>query len=149
MAAGRVNPPLEGRIYGEISGWMTVAGIVIGIAGVLIGLLGNSIFDYPSTVQDLLAGYCEEELWIKDTTFHSEPYGYWYLAVLNTGDGIAMFGIATAIYGGIAGMIGLLISMFRSREVLLYKRGVYFLLASLILGIMIFCAWEAEFSINI
>jgi hypothetical protein len=149
MDAGIVNPPLEGRIYGEISGWMTVIGIIISIAGVTIGLMGNSIFDYSSTIYDLLKGCPEGELWVKDSKFHSEPYGYWFLTTLNTGDGIAMFGIAVAIYGGIIGIICLLISMLRSKEVLFYKKGTYFLLALTILAIMMFCAWEAEFAMNI
>ena len=67
------------------------------------------------------------------------------MSVINTGDGIAMFGIAMAVYGGIAGLLLLIALTFRSRDVLFYKRGLYTLFAIAILCLMVYCAWEAEF----
>lgn len=139
-----VKFPLEGRIYGEVSGWLTVIGIFIAIVGVIIGIAGNSIFDYQSTVNDLLSGLNEEKIWEKDTYMHTVLHGYWFLSILHTGDGIAMFGITTVVYGGIVGMICLLASMFRSREVLFYKKGLYTILATVILSVMLLLAWEAS-----
>ena len=140
----RVKSPLEGRIYGEVSGWLTIIGILVAIAGVIIGISGNSIFDYQSTVKDLLSGLNEEKVWEKDTYMHTELHGYWFLTILHTGDGIAMFGIATVVYGGIAGMICLFASMFRSREILFYKKGLYTILAIVMLSVMLLLAWEAS-----
>ena len=148
MDAGKLedgNMPVEGVVYGEVSGWLTVAGIVIAVVGILIGMAGNSVFDYPSTVKHLLSGYSEEKIWVDDSIFHSEPRGYWFLGVINTGDGIAMFGIAMAVYGGIAGLLLLIALTFRSRDVLFYKKGLYTLFAIAILCLMVYCAWEAEF----
>jgi len=140
----RVKSPLEGRIYGEVSGWLTIIGILVAIAGVIIGISGNSIFDYQSTVKDLLSGLNEEKVWEKNTYMHTELHGYWFLTILHTGDGIAMFGIATVVYGGIVGMICLFASMFRSREILFYKKGLYTILAITILSVMLLLAWEAS-----
>lgn len=149
MDAEDLKPPLEGRIYGEVSGWMSILGIVIGLIGVAVGLSGNSIFNYSTTVQDLLGGYSEDVLWVRDSSIHSEPYGYWFLSVAANGDGVAMLGIAIMIYGGIAGMFCLLLSMLINRRILFYKKGLYFLLAAIILSVMLFCAWEAEFRISV
>jgi|GEM_PF-391567 ABC-type Na+ efflux pump permease subunit len=142
------KPPIEGRIYGEISGWITILGIVIALIGTFVSLAsGNSIFDYNSTVRDLFSGCREYTIWVKDTVFHTEPYGYWFISKIGYGDGLAMLGIAVAIYGGIVGMVCLFAAMFRSKEVLFYKKGLYTLLALLILSVMLFCAWRAEFAL--
>jgi len=148
MDAGDLKPPLEGRIYGEIAGWVSILGIVIGLIGVMVGLTGNSIFDYSIAVKDILKGCSEDVLWTKDSLIHSEPHGYWFLSGIS-GDSIAMIGIAVMIYGGIAGIVCMVVSMLLNREVLLYKRGMYFLLALIILSIMVFCAWESEFKISV
>lgn len=140
--------PLEGKVYGEVSGWMTVLGILIALIGILMSLIsGNSIFNYDLTVRDLFRGCEENTIWVKDTIFHGEPYGYWFISKINNGDALAMLGIAIVIYGGITGMLSLLASMFRSREVLFYKRGLYTLLAFLISIVMLYCAWRAEFAL--
>lgn len=148
MDAGDIKPPFEGIIYGEIAGWITILGIMIGVAGVVVGLTGNSIFDYSMAVKDILRGCSEDVLWTKDSLIHSEPYGYWFLSGIS-GDNIAMTGIAVIVYGGIVGIACMVISMLLNREVLFYKRGMYLLLALIILSIMIFCAWDAEFKINV
>ncbi|AIG97895.1 hypothetical protein [Archaeoglobus fulgidus] len=141
-----VEMPLEGIVYGEVSGWLTIIGILVAIAGIIIGVVtGNSVFDYQSTIKDLLSGHDEEKIWTDDSIFHSEPHGYWFLNVIHTGDGIAMFGIALAVYGGIVGLLLLIVFTFRSREVLLYKKGLYTFLAIAIFCLMVYCAWEAEF----
>ena len=30
--------PLEGIVYGEVSGWLTIIGILVAIAGIIIGV---------------------------------------------------------------------------------------------------------------
>ncbi len=143
-----VKPPFEGKVYGEISGWITILGIVVALIGNFISLTtGNSIFNYDSTVRDLFQGCGESTIWVKDTVFHAEPYGYWFLSKLSYGDGVAMLGIAMVIYGGIIGVLSLLIVMFRSKEVLFYKRGLYTIIAFLISLIMLYCAWRAEYAL--
>ncbi len=142
------EPPLEGKVYGEVSGWITILGIVVALIGTFVSLMsGSSVFNYDSTVRDLFQGCKESTIWVKDTIFHAEPYGYWFVSRLNYGDGIAMLGIAMAIYGGIVGMLSLLAAMFRSKKVLFYKRGLYTLLAFLISVIMLYCAWRAEYAL--
>ena len=68
----RVKSPLEGRIYGEVSGWLTIIGILVAIAGVIICISVYSIFDYQSTVKDLLSVLNEDKVWEKDTYMHTE-----------------------------------------------------------------------------
>jgi ABC-type Na+ efflux pump permease subunit len=143
-----LRTPLEGKIYGEVSGWLTVLGIIIALIGTFMSLFSsNSIFDYKLTVRDLFQGCDEYTIWTEDTIFHAEPYGYWFISKIDNGDGLAMLGIAVAIYGGIIGMLSLLLVMFRSKDVLFYKKGLYTLLALFISVIMLYCAWRAEFGL--
>jgi hypothetical protein len=122
------KPPVEGIIYGEVAAWVTVVGVIIALVGLIIGITsGNDIVDYSKLVNDLLSGKSEYRIWEDDSKLVN-PNGYWFFSQLSSGTGIAMTGIAIAIFGGLVGIWGMVISTFRSREILLYKNGLYTLL---------------------
>ncbi len=128
----RPKPPLEGVVYGEVAAWTTIIGMIIAVIGIVIGMTsGNDLVNYPSMINDLLSGKSEAYIWSHDSVLN-HPSGYWFFAKMNYGTGIAMAGIAIAIFGGLIGIWGMIASMFRNREALLYKKGLYTLLALII-----------------
>lgn len=136
------KPPIEGIIYGETAAIITIIGIGIAIAGIFIGVSsGNDIIDFDKLVNDLLSGKSEYYIWNHDSKIGDlQHQKYWFFNMLNCGTGIAMTGIAIAIFGGIIGVLGMFASMFRSKEILLYKGGLYTVLAFVIVLIMVLAA---------
>ncbi len=136
------KPPIEGIIYGETAAIITIIGICIAIAGIVVGVTsGNDIVDFQKLVNDLLSGKSEYYIWNHDSKLGDLQHTkYWFFNMLNYGTGIAMTGIAIAIFGGIVGALGIFISMFRSKEVLLYKKGLYTILSLVIVLILILAA---------
>jgi len=128
----RPKPPLEGIVYGVVAAWTTIIGMIIAIIGIIIGIISeNDLVDYSSLLSDLLSGKSEAYLWTNDSVL-GNPSGYWFFDKISYGTGLAMTGIAIAIFGGLVGIWGSFFSMFRSRETLLYKKGLYTLLALIV-----------------
>ena len=126
--------PFEGIVYGEISGWITIVGMIIAILGLIASLLyGGRIINETGLMKDLFVGKGEGFLWARDSAFNGMPAHYWFFRQRMDGDELSMIGIIVAIYGGIAGVWGMFASMFRKMEVLFYKKGLY-VFCALILG---------------
>ncbi|WP_202320283.1 DUF1634 domain-containing protein [Archaeoglobus neptunius] len=135
------NPPVEGRVYGEIAALITIVGIVIALIGVAINLTkGGELLDTSKLIQGLLEGRSPHEIWKTDSVFKAEPHGYWFFGYLSTGEGLSMAGLAIACWGGVIGAWSIFLAMFRSKEVLLYKKGLYPVLAFVISVILTLAA---------
>jgi len=133
--------PVEGLVYGEISAWITIAGMVIAFVGLIVGLVhGGGIIQETGLMKDLFSGTRESAIWARDSIFAGMPDHYWFLKQRIGGDEIAMIGLVVACYGGVLGIWGMVLSMFRSREVLLYKKGFYTLLAVVVASIITLAA---------
>jgi len=137
----RPSAPLEGIVYGEISAWITIIGMIIALVGLIIGFIyGGGIFKVASMMRDLFGGSQEAEIWAKDSVFSSMPEHYWFLKQRINGDELSMVGLVIACYGGVVGIWAMFISMFRKKEVLLNKKGLFTLLSFIISSIITLAA---------
>jgi len=137
----RPPAPIEGIIYGEVSAWITIVGMVIAFVGLIIGFIhGGGIIDEIGLMKDLFSGTGESAIWARDSVFSSMPQHYWFLKQRISGDEVSMIGLVVACYGGVIGVWGMFLSMFRNKKVLLYKKGLFTLLALIIATIITLAA---------
>lgn len=137
----KTEAPFEGIVYAEISGWITIAGMIIAILGLIISFFyGGRIINETGLMRDLFVGKAEGFLWAKDSAFNGMPEEYWFFRQRLDGDELSMIGIIVAVYGGIVGVWGMFASMFRKMEVLCYKKGLYVLFALVLAAIMTLAA---------
>jgi len=133
--------PFEGILYAEVSAWITLAGMVIAVVGLIIGFLyGGGVINEPGMMRDLFLGRGEESIWRRDSVFASMPEQYWFFRHRMDGDELSMIGLVIACYGGVIGVWGMLLSMFRKKEILLYKKGLYTILAAILAAVMTLAA---------
>jgi hypothetical protein len=133
----RPEVPFEGILYAEVSGWITIVGMIVAVVGLSIGFVyGGGVIDEMHFMKDLIAGLGERSVWTRDSVFSGMPEHYWFFKERMDGDELSMIGLIVAAYGGVVGIWGMLISMFRKKEVLLYKRGLYTILVGVIALIM-------------
>ena len=138
----RPTVPLEGIIYGQISAWITISGLVVSIIGLLISFVyGGDILNENNLLRDLFSGKSESIIWARDSIFSKMPQHYWFFKQRLNGDEISMIGLLIACYGGVVGVWSLLASMFRSKKVLLYKKGFYTILAVIVTSIITLSAF--------
>jgi hypothetical protein len=113
------EPPFAGVVYGEITYWVVLAGMLISLSGVIMILTTESNYiDSACLLNDLWAGKDPGEIWETCTGVHEE--GHWYLNKLNTGDGIAMLGIALSCLAAVMGVWLSSFALLRSREMLFF-----------------------------
>jgi uncharacterized membrane protein len=129
----RPKPAVEGIIYAELSAWITIAGMIIALVGLIIGFVfGGKVINEIDLMRDLFGGKGESAIWVRDSVFSSMPQHFWYLKQRLDGDELSMIGLVIACYGGVVGVWGMFASMFRKKEVLFYKKGLYTILAAII-----------------
>ena len=134
MKEKRPEPPLVGVIYGEITYWITLVGLIVGIVGIAISLAGNSIMDTSKMITLLWEGKTIEEIW-KEAANQEVPHGHWYLEKLSYGDAIAMLGIAIMSIAAVIGMwASAIIALIRDKDIL------YGILALIVAVILLLCA---------
>lgn len=133
----RPEVPFEGILYAEVSGWITVLGMIIAVVGLTVVLLhGGGTINEMQFMKDLIVGLNERSVWTRDSVFSGMPERYWFFKERMDGDELSMIGLIVAAYGGVVGIWGMLVSMFRKKEILLYKRGLYTILVGLIAVVM-------------
>lgn len=133
----KLQVPFEGVLYGETSAWITFAGMIIAIVGLIIAFVnGGGVINEIGLLKDLFGGATEASIWTRDSVFSDMPEHYWFLKQRLDGDEISMIGLVVACYGGVVGLWVMFASMFRKKEVLLYKKGFYTILTSIV-GIII------------
>lgn len=132
----RANKPsvlLEGIVYAEVSAWITIAGMLIAIVGLLIVFIhGGRLIDEAGLLRDMFGGLSEALIWTRDSTFHGMPEEYWFFRQRLDGDELSMFGLVVACYGGVAGVWALVLSMLRKREPPVQRGRLYLFLAGLL-----------------
>jgi len=134
MSEKKPEVPFVGVIYGEITYWITLAGLIIGIIGIAISLAGSSVMDTSKMVTCLWEGKSVKEIW-KEAAGQEIPHGHWYLKKLSYGDAIAMLGIAVMSIAGVVGMwASAVIFLARDRDKL------YGALAVIVAVILLLCA---------
>jgi hypothetical protein len=137
----RPKPPIEGVLYAEISAWITVAGMLVAMVGLIAAFLfGGGILDEIGVMKDLFGGRGESVIWAKDSVFASMPEQYWFFKHRLDADEFSMIGLIFACYGGVVGVWAMFFSTFRAKKVLFYKRGLYTFLALLLAVIMTLAA---------
>lgn len=133
----RPEVPVEGILYAEIAAWITIIGMIAAAVGLIVGFFyGGGIINDPGLLKDLFVGRGEGYLWTRDSAFADMPQQYWFFRHRMDGDEMSMLGMVIACYGGIAGTWAMFLSMFRRKEVLLYKKGLYTIL-TLIMGVIL------------
>jgi len=130
MKKKRPKPPFVGVIYGEITYWITLVGLIIGIVGIAISLTGSCVMDASKMITLLWEGKTIEEIW-KEAANQEVPHGHWYLEKLSYGDAIAMLGIAIMSIAAVIGMwASALISLIRDKDIIY---GVFAMIVAIIL----------------
>lgn len=134
MKEEKPEAPFVGVIYGEITYWITLVGLIIGIVGMVISLGGSSVMDTSKMVTHLWEGKTIEEIW-KESADQEMPGGHWYLERLSCGDAIAMLGIAVMSIAAVIGMwVSTVITLARDRDT------IYGVLAVIVAVILLLCA---------
>lgn len=113
----RPKAPVAGIVYGEIIYWGTVLSAVIALIGSVVNFVTQSNHIRPSVLlSKIWEGNDVDKIWTN--TVGSAPDGHWYLDYLNTGDGLATFGLAFGVFIVIPAILG--------SAVVLYKEGSKF-----------------------
>ena len=124
------KPPVAAIIYGEITYWLAIAGVIIAMAGIIIYLALGGYLDKASITRDLWRGDTVRTIWKDSAGVTAVPSGFWYLGRLTKGDCLAMLGIAVACVAAVVGMWGAVFGLLRS------KGGIYIIFALIIAAIL-------------
>lgn len=109
------NPPLAGRVYGDIVYWGTVAATVLTILGQMVSFMTKSTFLAPSYVlSSIWQQKSVEQIW--NGAIGHLPQGHWYLQHLSTGPGITEMSLAFGVFIVIPAMVGSGYMLFRERN---------------------------------
>jgi hypothetical protein len=136
MSEQNVKPQqLSGLIYGECTFWITIAGMLVSIAGMLYYFAGNSqLLKVDTLMQDLWEGKNPAYIW-KSNGASDAQFEQWKLSNLSFGDGIAMLGISICCFAGVVGAWGAWVGMVISKE-----KSVFFQIFAMIICILLSCA---------
>ena len=119
------KPPIGGVIYGEITYWLVLIGVIIAVVGSVIYMTSDGFVNKEAMLESLWDGAEVDTVWEESSSYDEAPQGHWYLKHLE-GDTVAMFGIALACFAAVAGMWGALFGMVRS------KGGIYIIFTLII-----------------
>ena len=124
------NPPVAAIIYGEITYWIAIIGLIITMVGIAIYLAFGGYLDKAAITRDIWRGDTVRTIWKDSAGVAEVPRGYWYLGKLAKGDCLAMLGIAVACIAAVVGMWGAFFGLLRS------KGGIYIIFSLLIAAIL-------------
>ena len=113
------KPPLSGIVYGEVAYWMALVGVIISIVG--MGMYFTSETNYVNSkclLSSLWAGKDAHTIW--EECAKNVPHSHWYLEKLNTGDGVAMLGIALSCLAAVIGVWLSFLTMLKEKERVLF-----------------------------
>ena len=129
------QPKLPGLIYGECTFWITIAGMLVSIAGMLYYFAGNSqLLKVDTLAQDLWGGKNPAYIWESGGGTEALS-GQWNLQKLSFGDGIAMLGISICCFAGVIGAWGAWAGMIISKE-----KSFFFQILAIIVCLLLSCA---------
>lgn len=128
----RPRPPLAGIVYGDFAYWIALAGMVIGIIGIIL-YLGemNQFVDAKLFLSQLWSAKTAPEIWKMATG--KLIHGHWYLHKLSYSDGLAMLGVGICCLSAVFGMWASCITMLTGKG----KIGtLFFILAAVVTVIL-------------
>ena len=117
------KPPIAGIIFGGITYWLAITGLIIALIGFVIYLTRGGYLNEVCQLKALWGGDFVQGIWTKCAGATETPHGYWYLERIGKGDCLAMLGIAVACGAGVIGMWGAFFGLLRS------KGGTYIIFA--------------------
>lgn len=123
------KPPIAGTLYGDITYWLLLVGVVIAIVGLAIYMTTDGFVNKEALLDQLWQGADVDTIWEASSSVNEAPEGHWYLRFLS-GDAVAMVGIAIAALAAVFGMWGALFGLVRS------KGGIYITFALIIAVIL-------------
>ena len=123
------KPPIAGIIYGEITYWVLLLGVIIAIVGIAIYMATDGFVNKEALLDNLWQGADVDAIWEKSSSVNEAPQRHWYLRFLS-GDAIAMVGIAVASLAAVFGMWGALVGQVRS------KAGIYIIFTLIVAVIL-------------
>lgn len=126
-------PPLPGLVYGEITYWIAVIGMVVGIIGVVMSFTGTNIMNPQDMINSLWAGDEIGQVW-QEAAGQERPHGAWYLSNFGKGDVIAMLGIVVMSASAVVGMWASTIVTF------IKERDIPYAIMALIVAIILLAA---------
>ncbi|ADB58849.1 hypothetical protein [Archaeoglobus profundus] len=109
------KPPTAGIVYGEIVYWITIVGMIVGIAGLAIYLSSGGVMN-SDMISDLLKGETPKKLWEEHSILGEMPESHWYLSYLSYGDAIAMLGIVICSLSAVIATWATALTIFIKRE---------------------------------
>lgn len=137
------KPRLSGIVYGEFAYWLTLAGMVVAIIGMVMYMFKmNQFFDAQKLMAALWEGKDTHSIW-KLASGSEVQYGHWYLKNLATSDGLAMLGIGICCVAGVFGIWGSVVAMIVKKE-----KPYIFLVFALIIAIILLCSAAGLISIH-
>lgn len=126
----RPTPPREGIVYGEVTYWLLLIGVMIAIVGLIIYIASPGYVDKKYLLDQLWMGYDCQTIWAGATGTGQPAHWYSCLGMLSKGDMLATLGIATSCLGAVFGMWGVFFQMVRSK-------GKLYLIFALIIAIVL------------
>jgi len=134
---------LSGVIYGEITYWVTLIGMVIATIGmILYFIIGNQFFDANTMINELWAGKDAATIW-EDAAGTKVIHGHWYLTKLAFTDAIAMLGLGLCCLAAVFGSWGSVIGMIANKE-----KPYLFLVFAIIIAVLLTCSAAGLISLH-
>ena len=113
---GVLNVPAAGIIYGQITYWLVLVGMVVTLAGSIMCMVPGDDAGTSNLFNLLWQGDSAETIWESCTSVEGPRQGYWYLRMLPAADGVAMLGIAVCGIAAVVGMWGASAAVLRDRQ---------------------------------
>ncbi len=130
--------PFAGRVYGEISFYIAIIGLLIGIVGSIISLTGYSTMNSRAMIRELWQGKNIEQVWNGAGEMSVPHDGYWFTRYLPKGDAVAELGITFIAMAAIGGMMGVAVTLFSKKDYLYltFTLVVFLIMMSTMTGIL-------------
>lgn len=120
-------PPREGIVYGEVTHWLLLIGVIIATVGLVIYLASSQGYINKAFLIDYLWQGCDcHTIWQEVSGVSTPPSWYSCLGMLSKGDMLATLGIAVACLAAVFGMWGAVFQLVRR------KGKLYFIFALII-----------------
>jgi hypothetical protein len=108
-------PPHEGIVYGEITHWLLLVGVLIAIIGLVIYIASPGYIDKTYLLNHLWAGDDSHTILSGATGSAEPPHWYSCFGLLPRGDMLATLGIAVTCLAAVIGMWGTAFQMIRNK----------------------------------
>lgn len=109
--------PMAGVVYGDMIYWGTIFASMLTLLGEVISFVTRHNYMSPTYLLSAIwQGKSVEEIWTEGAG--ALPESHWYIAELNTGDGLTTAGLALGVFTVIPAIAGSAMVLIRQRELL-------------------------------